>query len=310
MGVWDGGLSATLPLMSVQSELWRAGVDDGWQPRAYGADGASLLSRCCAVRATQPRGRSREVGVLKRHGALRRKLSRALGVTRQAGWRRAIGPAAEQVWSTRDYFVLRCELMNLQRPRAAALPLVMMARDSGTFEALEGELSRATGANYLEVLSRVWLCEAGVRELYVADGEDGQPAYCQWLVRRGEERLLHEHAPGRFPVLRDGEVLVEGAYTFVAHRRRGAMADGMWQLLARARDEGASAALTVVADDNVASLRGCAAVGFRPDHVKHSDCRFGFARSIYLPADATARERWESATGAALRGAQGATAGR
>jgi hypothetical protein len=172
----------------------------------------------------------------------------------------------------------------------------MTPRDCATFDGLDQELPRTSGTDYLEVLLRLWSCEAGIRELFVADGAVGQPAYCQWLVRQRDQWRLHEHAPGRYPALRTDEVLLEGAYTFLAYRRRGAMADGMWQLLARARDEGARAAITYVADDNRASLRGCAAVGFEPDHMSRADRRLGFRRSVLLPIDATARQFWESST--------------
>ncbi len=228
--------------------------------------------------------------------AVTRNSSAVLALARHGGWQYAAQQATERVWGTRVYFGLRCDLERLPPRRPAALPLIMTPRDCATFDGLDQELSRTSGAEYLEVLLRVWLCEADIRELFVADGPDGQPAYCQWLVTQPDQWRLHEHAPGHWPVLHADEVLVEGAYTFLGYRRRGALADGMWQLLARARAEGARAAITYVADDNRASLRGCAGVGFELDHVRRNDRRLGFRRSALLPIDATARQRWESAT--------------
>ena len=45
------------------------------------------------------------------------------------------------------------------------------------------------------------------------------------------------------------------------------MADGMSQLLASARDAGDLKAYTYVDEGNIPSLRGCANVGFEPDHL-------------------------------------------
>lgn len=227
---------------------------------------------------------------------LARNSSAFLALARHAGWQNAAHKATEQVWGTRVYFALRCDLERLPPRRPAALSLAMAPRDCATFDGLDHELPRTHGTDYLEVLLRLWSCEACIQELFVGDGPDGEPAYCQWLVSQRDQWRLHEHAPGRYPVLRADEVLLEWAYTFSAYRRRGAMADGMWQLLARAQDEGARTAITYVAHDNRASLRACAVVGFEPDHISRNDRRLGLRRRVLLPVDATARQCWEAST--------------
>ena len=75
----------------------------------------------------------------------------------------------------------------------------------------------------------------------------------------------------------------------------GVMADGMLQLLRIAREEGALAAITYVASDNVASLRGCAAVGFVPDHLRRSTRRVGLRNSSPFPIDAKTQALWLTA---------------
>ena len=89
---------------------------------------------------------------------------------------------------------------------------------------------------------------------------------------------------------------VEGAFTFAAFRRMGAMADGMAQLLRIAAAEGATSALTYVAIDNVPSLRGCANVGFDLDHVRVSIRRLGRRRSFTHDPDADASLAWGNTT--------------
>jgi hypothetical protein len=227
------------------------------------------------------------------------KLVPAIGVPshlHRLGARAAARTAREQLWYTKVFLGLRCDLHALPEVRPAKVELRMEPRAPGDGAAFEGERGRVRGEDYLEVLFRLGLCEDGVTTLYVA-GPDHDPIYAQWLVRPHDQGLMHAHAPGRYDPLAPGEVLLEGAYTFNAYRRMGAMADGMAQLLRIARDEGAHTAITYVSDDNVASLRGCAAVGFVADHVRRSSRRLGVRRSLPLALDDRSREAWLAATG-------------
>ena len=69
------------------------------------------------------------------------------------------------------------------------------------------------------------------------------------------------------------------------------------QLLAIARDEGYASALTYVADDNVPSPRGCAAIGFVPDHAHVSVRRLPRRRTDRLAVDDAMWAGWWAATG-------------
>jgi hypothetical protein len=106
---------------------------------------------------------------------------------------------------------------------------------------------------------------------------------------------LHNIKKGLFPQLGEGEALLEGAYTFVSARGNGAMADGMAQLLGDARDAGDRKVYTYVAEGNVPSLRGCANVGFEPDHLRLVVSRFGIRRVKHTPVDAASRATWDKA---------------
>ena len=141
------------------------------------------------------------------------------------------------------------------------------------------------------------MCARGIKALYAADSADGRPVYAQWLIRRPDDWRLQNKPP--HDALAEGEVLLEGAYTFVAFRGVGAMADGMGQVLRVARDEGNVAAITYVLADNVASLRGCARVGFVLDHVRLNTTHLGRERSERRPVDAGAQQAWETAVAAA-----------
>jgi len=133
--------------------------------------------------------------------------------------------------------------------------------------------------------------------LYGAETSRGRPIYCQWLIRPPEMPRMEDCVPDTYEPLGEDEAMLEGAYTFTEFRGKKAMSDGMWQLLAIARDEGYASALTHVADDNVPSLRGCAAVGFVPDHAHVSVRRLTRRRTDRLPVDDAMRARLRTATG-------------
>jgi hypothetical protein len=81
----------------------------------------------------------------------------------------------------------------------------------------------------------------------------------------------------------------------MSSRKLGAMADGMRQLLVRARDAGDRRVFTYVAEGNIPSLRGCANVGFVPDHLRLDVRRFGLRRTRRVPLDASSQARWAAA---------------
>ena len=73
------------------------------------------------------------------------------------------------------------------------------------------------------------------------------------------------------------------------------MTDGMSQLLASARDAGDLKAYTYVDEGNIPSLRGCAKVGFEPDHLCLVVRRFGMRRIRHTTVNDASRADWEEA---------------
>jgi hypothetical protein len=214
---------------------------------------------------------------------------------RRAGYGTTIGVLTEQLWWTKTFLGLRVDLTQLPRVRRARVPLTMEPTSTSLFRGFDHEVRHARGMDYVELLLRRGLCEDGVQELYVAH-HDGKPAYAQWMTRPDDQERLHEHSPGRYDPLLEDEVLLEGAYTFSAFRRMGAMAQGMSQLLHIAAEEGFMSAITYVAINNAPSLRGCANVGFDLDHVRVSVRRFGRRRSYPKDANDHALQVWAVAT--------------
>jgi RimJ/RimL family protein N-acetyltransferase len=198
-----------------------------------------------------------------------------------AGRLRADGPSAtlhlarQQLWSSDGWFDLRADLSALPEPRRARLPLLMEPCADPAFSGFEEEQRRVSGYDLEQVRQRQAWLEAGVRTLYVAWSE-GRPAYCQWLLYPEDLPTLAAANPSaEYEPLREDEVLLEGAYTFVNFRGAGAMADCMGQLVRIAAEDGRRTAYTCVAADNVPSLKGCARVGFEPARLRTSVWRLG-----------------------------------
>jgi len=201
-----------------------------------------------------------------------------------------------RAWSESREFGLACEAASAPAARKAKVPVVMQPMDGQAGLAhFAAELDRVNGEEHRDVHNRVRMCANGVRTLYISLDPEGEAIYAQWLVAPGEEAPLQETVPNQFPTLPEGEWLVEGAYTFTAFRRMGAMGDGMHQLLMAARDAGGRRVITYVGEENLASLRGCANAGFTLDHVRVTRHRFNVRRARWRKPDAEAQAVWAKA---------------
>ena len=215
---------------------------------------------------------------------------------RRIGAKLLLQKAGEQIWGSKRFLGLRCNLSSLPPIRHAKVDILMKPCDAGMFIAFRTEFEEVSGSECIDVVQRIRMCDAGVQTLYCCFGANCSPAYVQWLITAGDQDLLHHHQPERYPHLSSDEVLLEGAYTFSSFRRRGLMADGMGQLVRIARDKGAQAAFTYVASDNVPSPLGCASVGFRLDHVRVNVRRLGYRTSRVCPVDEKAIKAWAATT--------------
>jgi hypothetical protein len=225
-----------------------------------------------------------------------RKLRRGLGLITRVGPRELFRVSVRLLWSTSLSFGLLVDLdETLNRPHPAKVPVIMQVYDPEGFTGFKEELPRVSGADSVEVSGRQGFCDGGVKSLYVSLDESGNPIYAQWLIRGEDQEALHSIKGDLFPQLGEQEALLEGAYTFVSARGKGAMADGMAQLLADARAAGDRKVYTYVTEGNIPSLRGCANVGFEPDHLRLVVNRFGIRKIRHVPVDAASRVTWDKA---------------
>ena len=217
--------------------------------------------------------------------------------------------ARRRAWSVSMSFGLECrDPAGSPAPRPAGIPVTMTPRDARSFTGFHDERATVSGGDALEVLSRMRMCEAGVEGLHVAEAEDGRPIYAQWLIGPEEQAELHALTNGLFPQLADGEGLLEGAYTFAAFRKLGAMSDGMHQLLDVATRRRMTRCITYVSPGNVPSLRGCANAGFTAGHARVTRTGVGLRRHAFRALEPGELEVWRAAVGDAdpsLRAAEG-----
>jgi RimJ/RimL family protein N-acetyltransferase len=199
--------------------------------------------------------------------------------------------AAHRLWSRHRSLGLRVDLEVLPPRPTARVAVEMVPVALSGFAGFEDALAAGDGES-VELLRRELLRRRGVETLFVAHAAQDRPIFAEWLVLADRQEPLHLATGGLYPPLAAGEALAEGAYTFPAFRGRAAMADGLWQLLARARDAGAHTVYTYVSPDNVPSLKSCARAGFVLHHVRIERRRAGRTRISRVRPDAAAHAAW------------------
>ena len=131
-----------------------------------------------------------------------------------------------------------------------------------------------------DLMQRKWFYESGFHDCYVARTADtNDPCYIQWLVTSANGHMVSRGFRGRFPRLREDEVLVENVFTFEKYRGKGIMPSAIDALSRMARGKGFKRMLTCVRADNTYSLRGFERAGFRKfDEIRETRFLFSIRR--------------------------------
>ena len=221
---------------------------------------------------------------------------RYIGEIRKAGLPALGSRLARQAWSETAYLELRADLASLPDAQQGSDLTPITATDSLNFKGFEDELQTLTGNDYLEVLNLDMYCRAGMAGLHVAWSDEGRPMYAQWALGSDERDTMPRFVSSIYPVPHADEVLIEGAYTFPAFRRRGLIKTSMRDLLALCRDGGMKSAVTLVIAENTPALRACAACGFSPVAVRLRRRRFGYRSFRRTPMTQQWNRIWADAT--------------
>jgi GNAT superfamily N-acetyltransferase len=180
----------------------------------------------------------------------------------------------KQLWSDTTLIGLRRDLAVPFVAPDARIPLTVRRLDEGDAAVLRNlHAEGLTSAARLEMAQREPYFER-FPDPYVAVGPDGEACYVQWLLAPQQNAAIRELRHGYFPPLRDGEALLEGAFTTERARGQGVMAAAMARIAEHAPEVGASVVITFVGEDNVASLKGCARAGFAPYTARRIHLRF------------------------------------
>lgn len=183
----------------------------------------------------------------------------------------------------------------IERPSAKIPISVREMRQEDLAILLPSDTSAFSEQDRLEVVWRKRFAEDVGSNGYVAiDERDGSPCYMQWLLAPSQNEIIGRL--GGFPLLEKGEALLENAYTPPTHRGLGIMSAAMALIAERGGDVDARYVITLVGEDNIASLKGCRRAGFAPYmlHIRH-DYLFGIIRRHRfepLPAE-DPRRNWE-----------------
>jgi GNAT superfamily N-acetyltransferase len=129
--------------------------------------------------------------------------------------------------------------------------------------------------------NQLLLLASGIPTCFIATDPDGKPCYMQWLITSRDNARIKRQWGGVIPQLGPQEALLEGAYTPDSHRGLGIMAAAMARIAEKATERGASSVITFVAEDNVASLKGCKKAGFDPYVERRVTWRLGRRRAVF-----------------------------
>jgi len=113
----------------------------------------------------------------------------------------------------------------------------------------------------------------GLSTCYVATAE-GALCYVQWLIDPSQNELIAREFTGLCPPLSHDEMLLHGGYTFPPFRAEAVASAAMAQICGRAAAGGAHWLYIFVAVDDIAMLKTCSRLGFRPHQVCTDTWRF------------------------------------
>ena len=133
-----------------------------------------------------------------------------------------------------------------------------------------------------ELTQRKWFYEAGFRDCYIARTvANGELCYMQWLITPRYTQVASHGLIAKFLRLKEGDCLLENAFTFQKYRGRNIMPAVMAQLCEIARQDGFKRVITYVRQDNIAALKGCQKVGFKKFEEMHEINVMFFAKTKY-----------------------------
>lgn len=137
-------------------------------------------------------------------------------------------------------------------------------------ESLASQTHALSAREQREIALRLKCAKANMGRCYIAfTNPGGKACFVQWVFDADDNQWIQSFFRRRFPLLKQGEVLFENAYTPPPFRGLGVMSSAMATIAAQEAALGARYGLTFVSHDNIASLKGCSKAGFHPYTSRH-----------------------------------------
>jgi hypothetical protein len=186
-------------------------------------------------------------------------------VFREGGGKQLIS-VLKQRWDseTQSYGLRRDLAVPFNAPEASIPVSVRPLVDSDISSMLSLTAPGSTAEGREERRTRLQMLQNGITRCYVAVTENDKPCYMQWLIGPELNDKMQTYFKGIYPRLKEGEALLEGAFTPEEYRGLRIMPAAMAQIAERGTQLGARYVLTFVTYDNIPSLKGCKRSGFSP----------------------------------------------
>ncbi len=123
------------------------------------------------------------------------------------------------------------------------------------------------------------LIKKNIPNCYVATNTDDIPCFREWFIGPNQNMKIKEFWEKSIPILKEGEALLESAFTVPAFRGNNIMPAAVSRIVEKGNDLGIKSVITFVAIDNIPSLKGCKRSGFYP-YILRTEKWFMFKKTM------------------------------
>lgn len=126
-------------------------------------------------------------------------------------------------------------------------------------------LYKTSDAKYFEMANtNKGLLAQNIPYCYVAINSNNEPCFMQWLIDYTQNDKIQDYFGNIFPLLKEDEALLEGAYVQPKNRGKHIMQAGIYKIIDNCNHKNARYIITFVEIHNIPSLRACSHSGFYP----------------------------------------------
>lgn len=197
-------------------------------------------------------------------------------IARSLSLRRALDLVRRNLLDINHYYAMEMRLNgSLSKPQTPLTHGQLMRMGDGDIERLKEQLDELGDEDRKDLLGRILFYERGFRNCY-AYQINGTVAFLQWIVYPSENEAMRTKYKRRYLPLKEGQVMLENAFTFPRYRGFGLMQFVSVELLKIGKSEGHARAICYVRKENVNSLNNLMQIGFRIRKLVREHKLFGY----------------------------------